>query len=106
MWFHACHGVLQYEKTEGNTFRVSVCLTLPETAGARTDDIEQTADYRQIYRIVAQEMAQPADLIEHVAWRIREALQSAFPQAERVSVVVGKKTPPLGGQTEWAEVEL
>lgn len=106
MWFHAFHGVLRHEKTEGNTFRVSVCLTLPDTVGAQTDDIAQTVDYREVYRLVAQEMAQPADLIEHVAWRIRQALQSAFPQAEGVSVVVGKKMPPLGGEVEWAEVEI
>ena len=106
MLFHARHGVFDYEKTEGNTFRVTVCITTPDTEGAQADDIARTLDYRIVYEIVAREMAQPSDLIEHVAWRIRQALKTTFPEAQEVRVVVGKKNPPLGGEVAWAEAEV
>lgn len=106
MLFHAYHGVLDYEKVEGNTFRVTVALTVPSMADMQTDNIAETLDYRRVYEIVAHEMAQPSDLIEHVAWRIRCALLGAFPEVQEVHVVVGKKNPPLGGGVAWAEVEV
>lgn len=106
MLFHAHHGVFDYEKAEGNTFRVTVCLTTPNMAGAEADDIGSTLDYRDVYEIVAREMAQPSDLIEHVAWRIQKALKTAFPEAQEVRVVVGKKNPPLGGEVAWGETEV
>ena len=106
MLFHAHHGVFDYEKTEGNTFRVTVCLTTPNMADAEADDIGSTLDYRGVYEIVAREMEQPSDLIEHVAWRIQKALKTAFPEAQEVRVVVGKKNPPLGGEVAWAEGEV
>ena len=51
-------------------------------------------------------MAIPSDLIEHVAWRIKHALQLSFPQATDIRVAVAKKNPPLSLQVAWAEVEI
>lgn len=106
MLFHARHGVLDFEKAGGNTFRVSVYLTVRDTVGMESDVIADTVDYRQVYDVVSREMSQMSDLIEHVAYRIRQSLRQEFPQAEGIRVVVGKKNPPLGGMVEWAEVEV
>jgi dihydroneopterin aldolase len=55
---------------------------------------------------VNQEMQQRSDLLEHVAWRIKQALLQAFPQAIDVKVKVAKKNPPLDLPVAWAEVEV
>ena len=47
-----------------------------------------------------------SDLIEHVAWRIKQALHTAFPAAKDICVTVAKKSPPMSLPMEWVEVEL
>lgn len=100
------HGVLESEKQKGNTFRVDVCAVVDNPAGLQTDDIQDTLDYRVMCAIVAEEMSKPSDLLENVAWRIKQSLFNAFPNAKEFTVTVAKKTPPLDLPVAWAEVEI
>ncbi|MBQ7191293.1 MAG: dihydroneopterin aldolase [Paludibacteraceae bacterium] len=102
----AYHGVFAQEKTNGNHFRVSVSISLPLTVGAHTDQVEDTIDYGKIYDIVQTQMAIPANLLEHVAYRIRTNIEQTFPQVEKVTVSVSKQNPPVGGTMQWATVEV
>ena len=103
---YAYHGVLETEKQEGNTFLVDVSITVDDPQGMPSDDIQDTLDYRCVCAIVQREMQQPSDLLEHVAWRIKNALQTTFPQAQAVKVKVAKQRPPLDLPVAWAEVEV
>ena len=103
---YAYHGVLEEEKQKGNTFLVGVSITIDDPQSGPSDDIQDTLDYRCVSNIVAREMAIPSDLIEHVAWRIKHALQLSFPQATDIRVAEAKKNPPLSLQVAWAEVEI
>ena len=98
-------GVFPGEKEKGNTFRVSVSITLPTPTGTVTDRLEDTFNYQTLYDVVAEEMARPADLLEHVACRIQAHLQAIQPEAQ-VHVSISKKNPPLGGQVAWATIEI
>lgn len=98
-------GVFPEEKINGNTFRVSVSVTLPTVKGMETDELEDTFNYQTLYDVVAEEMARPANLIEHVAGQIQARLFRLVPQAE-VHVCISKKNPPLGGDVAWATVEI
>jgi dihydroneopterin aldolase len=51
-------------------------------------------------------MNQPANLIEHVAWRIKNQLQQTFPTATEIRVRVAKKSPPVSLPVDWVEVEV
>ena len=102
----AYHGVLDEERKKGNFFRVNVSITLDTPLGVQTDDIQHTLDYRCVCDVVQKEMAIRSDLIEYVAWRIKQALVQAFPQALDVHVTVAKKNPPLPLPVAWAEVEM
>lgn len=103
---HAYHGVLEEEKKKGNTFRVNIAITIDVPIGAQSDCIQDTLDYRLVCDIVAAEMRIPSDLIEHVAWRIKQAICKAWPLAKDVQVAVAKKSPPMSLPMEWVEVEL
>ena len=103
---YAYHGVLEEEKERGNTFLVDVSIRVDAPQGVPSDDIQDTLDYRFVCAIVNQEMQQRSDLLEHVAWRIKQALLQAFPQAIDVKVKVAKKNPPLDLPVAWAEVEV
>jgi len=84
---------------------VSVTLEVPEQRAVDTDDVSDTINYKQVYDIVAEQMAIPSNLLEHVAGRIRRALQRAWPGAV-VNVQIKKKNPPVGGQVAWATIEI
>ena len=103
---YAYHGVLEQEKQRGNTFLVDVSITVDDPQGMPSDDIQDTLDYRSVCAIVHREMQQPSDLLEHVAWRIKHALQESFSQAREVTVKVAKQSPPLDLPVAWAEVEI
>jgi dihydroneopterin aldolase len=103
---YAYHGVLEEEKQKGNTFLVDVSIVVDDPLGMPSDDIQDTLDYRCVCTIVQQEMQQPSDLLEHVAWRIKYTLQTSFPQAREVKVKVAKQSPPLDLPVAWAEVEV
>ena len=101
----AYHGVFPYEREQGNMFRVNVRLCVPDVPAMETDELADTIDYQSVYDIVRHEMAVPSQLLEHVAYRIKKALEQAFANSE-AHVEVLKKNPPLGGQVEWAGVEV
>ena len=103
--FTAYHGVYPEEREQGNTFLVSVSLTLPEVRAVATDELADTVDYQEVYRLVAEQMAVPSRLLEHVAGRIQQALRQYVPKAE-VHVQIKKKQPPVGGEVAWATVEI
>ena len=98
-------GVLEEEKISGNTFRVSVSVTLPAPKGVETDRLTDTVNYQLLYDVVKEEMARDADLIEHVAGQIQARLVRMLPDSE-VHVSISKKNPPLGGPVAWATVEI
>ncbi|MBE6320748.1 MAG: dihydroneopterin aldolase [Bacteroidales bacterium] len=103
---YAYHGVLEEEKQKGNTFLVGVSITIDDPQSMPSDDIQDTLDYRSVCAIVQREMQVPSNLLEHVAWRIKNALLVAFPQASKVKVTVAKQAPPLDLPVAWAEVEI
>ena len=106
MHFFAYHGYFPEERKNGNRFLVNLTVELPACAACQTDALEDTLNYQQLYDIVKREMEIPSNLLEHVAARIRAAIGRQFPQITHVSVSVAKRQPPLGGQVEWAGVEL
>jgi dihydroneopterin aldolase len=103
---YAYHGVLEEEKQKGNTFLVNVSIVVDDPLGMPSDDIQDALDYRCVCAIVQKEMQQASDLLEHVAWRIKHALQVTFSQAREINVTVAKQAPPLDLPVAWAEVEL
>ena len=78
MEFHAFHGCFESERREGNLFKVDLSFRYDVSAAAQSDDLEAAVDYGAVYDVVAREMAIPSNLLENVAWRIREAVSAGF----------------------------
>ncbi len=97
MKFRACHGVLPKERINGNDFIVDFSCSYNFSKAMRTDDIADTINYSDVYDIIAREMQQPSNLLEHVAGRIVSALRSAFPEMRNFKVRVTKLNPPVDG---------
>ena len=106
MEFHSFHGVLEREKAAGNLFVVDFRGILDMRAAAKSDALEDAMDYSKIYDVVAEQMAVPSELLEHVAGRIVEAIAAQFPQLESCSVRVSKRRPPEAGIVQWSRITL
>ncbi len=106
MEFRAFHGCLEHERREGNLFTVDFRTDLDISRAAESDRLEDTLDYGAVYGIIAAEMAQPSDLLEHVAGRIAKAISGAFPWIDDFSIRVSKRNPPVSGPAAWSRVTL
>lgn len=97
MKFHAYHGVLPEERINGNEFIVDFSCSYDFSKAMRTDDIADTINYSDVYDVIAREMQQASNLLEHVAGRIVSALKSEFPEMRNLKVKVIKNNPPVNG---------
>ncbi|MBR5736596.1 MAG: dihydroneopterin aldolase [Bacteroidales bacterium] len=100
MRFFAFHGCLEMERQHGNDFQVDLECNLDLGKAAESDVLEDSVDYSELYRIVAEEMRTPSNLLEHVAGRIGTAVRERFPQIHSCSVTVTKFNPPYDGKYE------
>ena len=104
MEFHAFHGCLEQDRKEGNTFIVDFMGRMNIRKAAKSDNLEDTADYGAIYRIVASEMEKTSNLLENLAGRIVSAIEDAGLGFWYIQVTVSKKNPPVGGACSWSRV--
>ena len=104
--FRALHGVMPQERQVGGDFLVTLRVGYPLAAAMVSDDVKDTLDYAVLYRLVEREMLLPSKLLEHVAGRIAEAIEKAFPQVSSIDLTLTKLNPPMGADCQGASVEV
>ncbi|MEE3389923.1 MAG: dihydroneopterin aldolase [Candidatus Cryptobacteroides sp.] len=105
MEFHAFHGCLPEERTNGNTFVVDFVGYIDMKKAFNSDDLKDTVDVNEVYEVIAKEMATPSNLLENVCGRIVKAIEKSF-NFWPFSVTVSKKNPPLEGPCEWSKITM
>lgn len=106
MKFYAYHGVDFQERQVGNWFIVDLLLTVNMIQAIKSDCLDDTVNYAEVYEVVKSEMNVPSMLIEHVAGRIIKTLRCRFPKIEHVQIKLAKLNPPCGGDIKSAAVLL
>ena len=104
--FRALHGVMPQERQVGGDFLVTLRVGYPLAAAMASDDVKDTLDYAALYRLVEREILIPSKLLEHVAGRIAEAIEKAFPQVSSIDLTLTKLNPPMGSDCQGASVEV
>lgn len=104
--FSAKHGVLPQERVVGGEYVVDVCIDCDLSKAVKSDDVEDTLNYAEVYEIINKEMQTPSCLLEHVAGRIGESILKAFPQVKMAEIEITKCNPPMGADCEGAAVKL
>lgn len=104
--FHAFHGVLPQERIVGNDYLVNLVLDYDFSSAMKTDDLQGTLNYAEVYQKVKEEMAVPSKLLEHVAGRIAHRLFSDFPEIQKLQLSITKVNPPMGADSDGAGVEV
>ncbi len=104
--FHAYHGVLDQERLVGNDYVVDLRLRVNVALAMQSDDVSDTVNYAEVYRIVEQIMNEPRNLVEHVAARIAKAILAHWTEVVEVTISLTKCNPPMGAACLGAGVEL
>ena len=104
--FHAFHGVLPQEGIVGNDYLVNLVLDYDFSSAMKTDDLQGTLNYAEVYQKVREEMAVPSKLLEYVASRIAHRLFSDFPEIQKLQLSITKVNPPMGADSDGAGVEV
>lgn len=104
--FHAFHGVLPQEGIVGNDYLVNLVLDYDFSSAMKTDDLQGTLNYAEVYQKIREEMAVPSKLLEHVAGRIAHRLFSDFPEIQKLQLSITKVNPPMGADSDGAGVEV
>lgn len=104
--FHAFHGVLPQEGIVGNDYLVNLVLDYDFSSAMKTDDLQGTLNYAEVYQKVREEMAVPSKLLEHVAGRIAHRLFSDFLEIQKLQLSITKVNPPMGADCDGAGVEV
>lgn len=104
--FYAFHGVLDEERETGNEFVVNFSVLIPFSDQIGEDNIADTVSYAELYEIIAQEMAEPRNLLETVAFSIVKKVKSRFPEILRGHISIEKSRPPIPSMLGQAVVTL
>jgi 7,8-dihydroneopterin aldolase/epimerase/oxygenase len=89
------HGVLGFEREQGQEFVVDVSLALDLAPASTTDDLALTVDYGTLAEaVVADVEGEPLDLIEALAERVAQTCLRR-PQVAEVQVTVHKPQAPI-----------
>ena len=103
---YAYHGCLLEEGHIGSDYIVDITIHANLQKSAKTDDLQDTVDYVLLNKIVTEEMAIRAKLLENVAQRILDRVFDESGLVTQVEVAVSKLNPPIGGDVEKVTILL
>ncbi|HPJ52359.1 MAG TPA: dihydroneopterin aldolase [Flavobacteriales bacterium] len=103
---YAYHGCLAEEGRIGGQFQVDVSVLGDFSNAEASDSLQETVDYGRVTAIVKEQMAIRANLIEHVARRILDALKAEWPGELAWQVRLVKEHPPVAGAVDHVVYEL
>jgi dihydroneopterin aldolase len=98
------HGVLDFERRDGQLFVVDLVLGIDTRDAARSDDLHHTVDYGTLVaRVVVAIGSDPVDLVETLAERIADVCL-ADPRVQWTEVTVHKPDAPI--EATFSDVTL
>lgn len=104
--FHAYHGVYPEERVSGNSFEVDIAVETDFSQAAAHDNLRETVNYEDLYRIVKEAMDIPSKLLETVAEKIVETVLEQLPAVIQVELKIAKLDPPIGGKCKKAWIRI
>ncbi len=105
MQFYGYHGVHDYEKELGAPFEVDVEITKPFSKASSSDDVTQTINYDEIFKLVENIVTNfKYNLIETLADKIASKIIDNY-EIDKVEVRVRKPKVPINGILDTVEVE-
>ena len=105
--FKGYHGVYEEERRDGRQLKIDLAVEVEEETSAKSDELEETLDYRRLAEIVTEVVEGPSRyLVEKLAGEILARTLEQYPEVQEATVRVRKKAPDVVGQPRWVGVEL
>ena len=104
MQFKVPVGVSEEERKSGSKISIDLKVKHNLKKAAHSDDIQDTADYKQIYQQVKAAMKEPANLLETLVRRIMSNIFENIPEIGKIKISISKLDPPVGGPCSAAVV--
>lgn len=104
MEFYALHGCFAEEKIIGTRFRVDLKLSTSVLEAAQHDDLSKTVNYQAVYKEVKLIMNEPVNILETLAYKILQMVNSKYPSVVHAEVTVYKLNPSIGGKVDSVSV--
>lgn len=96
---HGHHGVMEFERRNGQRFVIDIDWWLDTSAAAAIDHLDVALCYQQLHDcVVAVTAGEPLRLIETLATNLAETLLARFAAIHVVQVSVHKPEAPIGGK--------
>lgn len=106
MKVYGFHGCLPEEAKIGTQYQIDIDVEFDFEKASLSDNLEETVDYVIITKIVQDEMAIRAKLIEHVVKRIHNGIKKAYPNSGHITVKLSKYNPPAGAELHSVSVTI
>lgn len=103
---YAYHGCMDEESRIGTDYEVNLSIWADLSVPAQSDKLVETVDYVMLNRIVKEEMAIRAKLLEVVSERICRRILAEESKVDEVEVSVSKLAPPINGDVERVSVVM
>jgi dihydroneopterin aldolase len=100
--FYAYHGYYKQEQEIGNKYSLDIKIDISSVP--ESDELKNTIDYEDLYKITKQQMEKKFKLLETIANNIIAEIFVRYPQIKSAEVSVSKFNPPLGGICQRAKV--
>lgn len=96
---YAYHGVSEQEQAVGQLFILNLKIEMGDNnmSSMRSDEIEDTISYADVFDIVKTEMKIKSKLLENVGYRIMNILKEKYPNVLSIELKITKQTPPISG---------
>lgn len=107
MAFYGFHGVLEEEKTLGQKFFVDLELKLDLTMAGKSDAVEHTVSYADVYDDVKYFVESARyNLIEALGENICNMVLSKYPSVTEVTIRIKKPEAPVRGIFDYMGIQL
>ena len=106
MTFYGYHGVYDFEKEKGTDFEIDLELFTPLLKSSKSDNIEDTINYEDIYELVKKSFGSKSYfLLEKLADSISMSIFKEH-KIDKLIIRVRKINAPLNGKLDSVEIEL
>jgi dihydroneopterin aldolase len=106
MNFYGYHGIYDFEKEQGTNFEIDLELFTPLTKSSKSDNIEDTINYEDVYEQVKKAFGSKSYfLLEKLADSISRSIFEEY-KIDKLIIRVRKINAPLDGKLDSVEIEL
>ncbi len=102
--FYSRIGVFDQERSVGNEFRVDL-TAVADASGFRSENLDTTVSYADIYDVVAEAMKREWQLLESVSNHIADTVLGRWGMISDIKVRITKISPPIPGIQGVCSVE-